>query len=318
MKIILKNFLQKKIKFALLFLGIIILIFLIRKSGINVFLDIFTKLNWFYIIIAILLWIVVIILAAYRFHVIVNSELIFRESYKIYIYGFLSNYASFFQGLGMGVKVGLLKMKKVSITKSMATVTSELFYDIILSFFIVIVFFLDYSVPIIAQIKKIFNYHFFIYLIIIIPVAILIIWLFKNKYIKQYFYEVKERFNLKYIKIVLPLTILIWLINSITVLLYFKALNINITPWIILGGLASAFLFGLVSFIPGGLGVREGISSYIYSLSGVPLETTIPVTVINRIFGIFTVIILVIITKTQEFVMRKPQSGNIYQKINSE
>ncbi|GAX62986.1 integral membrane protein [Candidatus Scalindua japonica] len=60
----------------------------------------------------------------------------------------------------------------------------------------------------------------------------------------------------------------------------------------ILFATTAAFILGLISFVPGGLGVRDAISAFVLHLSGLEAEMAISITLINRVIGICTVLVI--------------------------
>lgn len=67
----------------------------------------------------------------------------------------------------------------------------------------------------------------------------------------------------------------------------FKAFNITISPMILTAGFFLAVIAGLISMIPGGLGVQDLSEAAIYNLLGVPLGSAIAVSIIFRIVYYF-------------------------------
>src|SRR3989344_4402986 len=130
------KFMLRKGKLTLMLIGVIILALLIRKAGIAELLGIIRQMNPFYVIIALIPWLLTLVFGAYRLKHIVDSKLSFFEIFRIYCYGYLLNYASPMQGFGAGAKIAMLKMKKVKFSKSSASISSELAYDILFTLII--------------------------------------------------------------------------------------------------------------------------------------------------------------------------------------
>ncbi len=56
-----------------------------------------------------------------------------------------------------------------------------------------------------------------------------------------------------------------------------------------------ALLFGLISLVPGGLGVRDAIWVFIYTRIGIPVDYAISIALINRILRILVAVMILII-----------------------
>lgn len=288
-------------KFILMLVGILILALLIKKVGVGELLEIIKGMNPFYIVLAIVPWILTLVIGAYRLKKLVKADIGFFEMFRIYCYGYLLNYASPIQGFGAGAKIAMLKMKKVKISKSSASVGSEIGYDVLFTLAIVVVFFV-YNLNFVAeQLKKVLNVNLIIAAAIIALVLLAAAWLLrKRQFVKEFFEHFFSSFRLKRMVKLMPATFFLWLLPACVIYLFFIAVNSPISYWIVLGSISAGFIFGLASFIPGGLGIRDAITAYLYSLSGIPIETTISIAIFNRFFTLGSVLIIVMVLKIYE------------------
>jgi uncharacterized membrane protein YbhN (UPF0104 family) len=289
---------KQKLKFLLMLIGLLIIGGLLKTIGLSNFINTIKDMNPYLILLSLIPWFLALLFGAYRLKTILKENISIKDSLKIYFSGFLLNYASFVQGFGAGAKVIMLKRRKIPISKSTASISAELLYDIFLSAIVAVIFSIYHFNFVIEQTRNLFSsYYSFALILAIVALILLIIFLKKNEHMKEYLKYLKTNFNLKNMGTFLPITFLSWIMTSTAVFLFFRALGIDVSLWIILGGLTISFLLGLVSFIPGGLGVRDVIVSYIYSLAGISLETAISVALFSRVYGILSVSLFLIIIR---------------------
>jgi len=294
---------KKTLRVILMIIGVLIIILLLKLIGISSAINTIKNMNPLLILVSLIPWGLAIFFSSYRLKKIITN-ISFYNSLKIYLSGFLLNYASFIQGVGAGAKVFMLKKRKISITQSTAGISSELIYDVLLSIAATIIFSIYHFNFIIDQLTKLPSYLIWIFICALVIFLITLLKIRTNTHIKNYFYHLKDNFKLKRIIILFPITLLSWAMTSLTILIFFKALNININIGLIFFGLTTSFLLGLISFIPGGLGVRDLSVSYIYSLAGVPLDTAVSVALFSRVYGILSVAIALIILKPFQTVIK--------------
>jgi uncharacterized protein (TIRG00374 family) len=88
--------------------------------------------------------------------------------------------------------------------------------------------------------------------------------------------------------IIMILIVLDWATSAITLWFCFKALNTTVSPGDLITGFVIGIVAGLVSFIPGGLGVQEGSMAGIFSLLGVSFQTAVLSSVLFRVVYFMT------------------------------
>jgi uncharacterized protein (TIRG00374 family) len=69
------------------------------------------------------------------------------------------------------------------------------------------------------------------------------------------------------------LTVLIWSLDAVTQYIVFRALGVYIPYYYVLGIVSASFIIGALSFLPGGLGAREGSFAYLGAVILVSITT---------------------------------------------
>jgi uncharacterized protein (TIRG00374 family) len=89
--------------------------------------------------------------------------------------------------------------------------------------------------------------------------------------------------------LLLPVTLVVvdWAACVVAVGFCFDALGSHVTPGVLLTGFAVGVAAGLVSMIPGGLGVQEGSMAGIYALLGIPFEQALLASILFRVVYYF-------------------------------
>ncbi len=78
-----------------------------------------------------------------------------------------------------------------------------------------------------------------------------------------------------------------WACSVITLGLCFRALGTALSPGVLVTGFAIGVAAGLVSMVPGGLGIQDGSMTGVYTLMGVPLEQAVLASVLFRVVYYF-------------------------------
>jgi uncharacterized membrane protein YbhN (UPF0104 family) len=214
--------------------------------------------------------------------------------------------------LGIGAQVGILKMKQISISRSFAGIGSEIFYDITFAILISSVGLLIYGRMIIKDFLKMINLNFFILPIILgIVILAIIYFLRKNKFIENFVKNILRSFSSK--NLIKNSLITLGLYTASVAMAYFlyKSVGLSINPLLLLFAARLGYLLGLLSFIPGGLGVRDSVFGYICSLSGIPLHIALSISVIARFICLIVVIAMLLIVN---IFKREQNIGTRYVK----
>jgi glycosyltransferase 2 family protein len=285
---------KKYLKFVLFALGILIIFLLLRKTGLNNFYDVIKGLSIPLLFFAFLSWIANLVSSTFRFKKILDPKIKFIELMKIQLWGFLLNYAAAIQGVGLGAKAGLLKQRKIKISHSLGSIGSEIIYDIISAAFITIVFSLI-NIKSLSTLAQSINFKLIIVACFVLLIFVsIMIFSRKNHHISEILSKLKNSFNSKKVVTYLSISFAIWALSALKTFFIFKAAEINISYLVVLSTVCVGFIFGLISMIPGGIGVREFIWAHIYSLVGVPINAAISVVVFDRVFSILSLFIIVI------------------------
>ncbi len=294
---------NKKTSFILrLFIGIAILYFLLNNVGFQKIYQIIFKTNPYYLILAILVYILILIVG------MINIKLLLLgKGYKNSIWkDYLLSWALGFTGLG---KIGefslvyLMKKKGIPIGDGFAiTVIDKIISIIVLAiilFFGIFIFFdKTNSIKLIICIFSI---------IIAIIIALLsnnsrkiikkyILRRYSNKFkgfSKTLFYYLKKRRRILFLNIIL--TVIKWFLTSIFLFILFISIGIIINPIYIL---VICSITSLISNLPitiSGLGVRETTAVFLYSKIGI--ETSIVAAVYSTALLIYYTIALIVISK---------------------
>ena len=299
--------LNKLLGIAMIIIGVIIFAFFIKKIGVSDFLEIIKNINFLWILIALFLWIIHLLLVVYRFKSFmgIKKELSYYHVFKTYLQGFLLNYASAIQGIGIGAKIVLFKAHDIPVSKTSSSLTLEIIYDLAFSALFSLVFILFFRKSFLSYFDS--SIKSIVIILIVLAAIIFIYVLLKKKltFLKEYFSHIKEHLiHKRNFTKATWLTIASWIIVLLVNFFVVMALGEIINPFIILGGLTIGMIIGMISFIPGGLGVREGVYGYVYSLSGVALNITLASAIVSRIISVGSVLLLLIIFEIVEKIKK--------------
>lgn len=283
----------KKGRHFFLLIGCIILFFVIKKVGLSTIIHILITFSPFFLAIGLLVWISNLIIGAFRFKFILSSHVKFLDILEIYIYGSLFNYAAAIQGLGAGARIGLLKIKKVDFSKSTASIGTEIIYDIFLSIIfsiLGIIFLRNLLINIILQTVTL---KFLIIPIIVLCLFLFIFWIFrKHSFIENFLLNLLRSFSQKNLIINCCFSFGVQFTGTLFTFLLYKAAGLHINFFLLFFAKRIGYLFGLVSCIPGGLGVRDAVTGYVCSLTGIPVDVTISISLITRFLSLVVNILL--------------------------
>ena len=87
----------------------------------------------------------------------------------------------------------------------------------------------------------------------------------------------------------LPVILIVadWVFTLAALWLCFHALGVYLGPDVLITGFSVGIIAGVISMIPGGLGVQEGSMSSMYALLGVPFEHAILGAILFRVVYYF-------------------------------
>jgi len=288
--------------------GLTILYLLIKKAGFENLLTTFVNLDAKYLMLGLFFWVLNLLVATYRFKAFCDIELPFKKLFDIYLYGVILNYASAIQGLGIGTKIGLLKLNKVKVPKSAASISLEIIFDILFAGSVFIIFTLIYY-DLIAT--KFGSANKFLILGLVAGILSLTGAMFLRKidFFRNFLGHLIEAFKMQRAISSFILTASIWLLGALLMHCLVLATGNHINFPIVLFATSSAFILGLISFVPGGLGVRDAISAFVLSLAGLEFNLSISVSLITRILSVITVLVILMISALGKNFLHKNSSS---------
>ena len=300
--------------------GISILMGLNFKIGISELINSINSINKYYLAVSALLLFIAMIIKCLRWHYMliplgVNSSKIAFGSY------FIGQAANEILPIGSGELARLTVLKKYA-NRSFAyfspSVILERLYDMLL--LLILSIFLAYTtesslaililVPIIGFVGMVFIKPKFID----VPIKACKFLESKNIFLKvssilsAKFHEIQHGLrsyqkNTRLLFITFMLTVISWIFfETLSHYLLLLGFGIRIPYMSLLGIVAISWILGTISMLPGGLGAREAVYSFMLAKFGVPIGTGMAVAMIYRgiiyiLFGSLSAIYLVIIEK---------------------
>lgn len=296
---------RAKFKYLMLLIGLIILGILLKNTDFETWQNIILKASLPLVILAALSWAGVSLLATYRFKGFLHTDMPFLRLLGLYNYGFLFNLASGVSIAGAGAKIGLLKMEKLPVSKSSAAISLEIIYTMITASVISIISLFLYANLLFNYIHNLLTFQNILLVLLLATILIVIAYLLRHK---QFMYKYKlnlinsftERNAVKNILI----TLIIRILESLSVFFLFKSVGCTISFGLILFGMNLSLVLSTFTFIPGGIGIREGIQASVYSLSAIPFSLAFSLSIVSRIITIFVSIVLIFIATLTDFTIR--------------
>ena len=269
---------KKSIKYILKFtIGLIILVILFTKIGMNEIISSFSKTNPIFIILAILSFIVALFAAISNVHIMIRGlckPISFLKTIKYYL-------LSWSAGLLMPGKIGdfsiiyFLKKEDIPIGKGTAVSIADKLITIIT---ILILgsfgFFLFFEIKEALYLMALFIGVALIGIFLIMhryPRSVLKKILGKNAkmfkgFSKSMIHYVKTKKNL--LTLNLLITIFQWFMSAVSVFFAFKSFGVSIPILTILLITAVVTLFALIPLTMSGLGIKESVAVFLYASLG--------------------------------------------------
>ena len=293
---------KSRFRYLLLLVGLIILAILLRNTDFETWQNTILKASLPLVILAALSWAIVLLLATYRFKGFLHTDIPFLKLLVLYNYGFLFSLASGVSIAGIGARIGLLKMERLSLSESSAAVSSEMVYTMVTALVISIISLFFYGSLLFDYIRDILTLRNILLVSSLVIILVVIIFLLRHK---QFIYNYKlvlissftESNAVKNILI----TIAIRFLESLSVFFLFRSVDCTVSFGLILFGMNLSLVLSIFTFIPGGIGIREGIQASVYSLSAISFSTAFSLSIVSRIITIIVSIILIFIAKLIDF-----------------
>lgn len=274
-------------------MGVAIILLLVTRIGWGRFVSIVRGLSPGWVFLALTAWLLNLSIAAQRFRSLAAPHLAYHKVLEVVLIGYLLNYASMVQGVGIGAKVGLLKGEKVAVARSLAGSGAEVIFDLIFTVAVTLVF-IAYVGLSKSGLGELQLWPFVLGAVLGVGLLTAIMVLGRRGGFWARFGEgLKEAMSLRRFLPNLFYTALIWSFAAASFYCLLRAAGASLNPSLPLAALAVGFVVGLVSLVPGGLGVRDVSWAYVCSLGGVALETSGTAAVFMRFMYITTVAIIV-------------------------
>lgn len=279
----------------------------------------------YFIFLSFIFLIITLIILGYRFQVIVNktnkespitlktekgydkneyspSHLYYRDALLFTVLGGIVNFGGLGK-LGIPTKTVLLKKKGYSINSCITSVTIDMTFDILFSFLVLIIsiiFFIPYTMI------DLFNIYIIMILLIII---VLLFFKFKNKdFYLTFFKNLKKIDNVAILEFFV-ITSISWALSSISYYLIIKSTNEEVNLFTIFIIFTISVMIGVLSPIAGGIGVREGMLTYLSSLINIAPSKGILIAIIHRILSFLSLLFLLIFLKLKIKAMNQTDSS---------
>jgi uncharacterized membrane protein YbhN (UPF0104 family) len=278
------------LRYALLVVSVLILIYLVSQAGFRQIVLQLSSMHFGWLLLAFVFMAANFCFASLRYQCLINTELSFRHVLEVILASFLLNYASMIQGLGLGAKVGMLKARAVPISHSSAGIWLEISLDVLASSTIVM-FFLGSALEPKLGSQLVFAVPLLFVVVASLAMAIVFYLPRVPEKLKNFLDALKGVASVSRIARALAYTAGNWLTAGAGLYFILRSLSpespIEFALSVI--AMASGFLTGLVSMVPGGIGVRELTWSYVVSLGGYPLQIAGLAAVLYRVLTITVV-----------------------------
>ena len=274
-------------------LGASILVYLIKKIGWSNFSSILLNLSPGYIFLALIAWLLNLSMAAQRFRSLAAPHLKYSKVFEVVLISYLLNYGSMVQGVGIGARVGLLKGEQVAVARSLAGSGAEVIFDLIFTVGVTLVFamYVGFAKTGLGEIHP---WPFVVGAVLGLGVLVAVFYAGRRGGFWGRFAEgLKEAMSLRRFLPNLAYTVAIWALAAASFFFILRAAGADFNPLLTLAALAVGFVVGLVSLVPGGLGVRDVSWVYVLGLGGVSIQTSGTAALFMRFIYIATVALLV-------------------------
>ena len=277
-------------RILLAFAAVSLLIFLVSKVGFGPMVGYLSTMHPGWLLLAFACMAANICLAALRYQRLMNTGLSFTYFLEVILASFLLNYAAMVQGLGLGAKIGMLKTRQVPVTQSSASIWLEICLDVLVCSMLVAIFLAIEFEP---GSEKLLVVVIPLGIVLAASVAVALLGRVPGRFavVDSFVQAIAEVSSLTRLSSALVYSVGIWISTAAGFYCVLNALQPDGPTDLGLSILAmtSGFLTGLVSLIPGGIGVRELTWSYVVSQGGYALELAGLGAILYRLFAIFLV-----------------------------
>jgi len=275
------------VRYALLAAAVIALAYLFYAAGPEKIAATASTLNPFWVAAAMLFWIFNLMFAALRLKYLAAPELKYARVLRVVMAGYLLNFASMVQGLGIGAKLGIMKGYRVPVSRSLAGIGGELILDIFL-YGVVTAVFAGYVGISRSGMDRVSPYVFITVGVFALSGMVLLP-LIASRF--DFGVRLLESLRIAFSTGRLPVNILssigILLMAAASLYCIMRAVGVTVSPLFTASAISVGFITGLVSLVPGGIGVRDLTWAYVVtSMTGASMTVTATAAFAQRIFAI--------------------------------
>ncbi len=270
-------------RLALLIVAVFLLIYLINRVGHKELLGILSCLSPAWVLAALFFGFVNLMIAAMRYKSLAAQNVKYWKVFEVILASYLLNYASMVQGIGIGAKVGLLKGHNVSASRSLAGAGGEVIFDLLFTGLVAAIFagYVGWNKSGLDKLQPAVMGGAAAAAIII--GAGMLFFARVTGFGASMMEGIKRAFSKRHLLINLFSTAGIWVTAAAGYYCMIRAVNVNVPLLLPLAALSVGFVAGLISLVPGGLGVRDLTWAYVCSTAGIPITLTGTAAVVNRL-----------------------------------
>lgn len=280
---------------VLLLLAILFLGRLLSQIGFELFVATIKTLSIFWVLLTLVCIVSNFACAARRYQALVAPEVAYLKVLEAVMASFLLNYASLVQGVGIGAKIGLMKARGIPASRSLAGILTEISFDLVFTLIVAAIYF--YSSGFSSEFSTFIPNASWLISVVCIIAAVALFLAFKfSGFLNDLRVEFIAIIRSGRLAGVIVSTFGIWLSAGLGFYCMLMALEGNnaIDQFLTLAAICIGYITGLVSMVPGGIGVREITWSYIVSQGGVALELAGLMAVFYRLVSILTIIFILL------------------------
>jgi len=268
-------------RLAVFIATLFLLIYLINRVGLKELSDIIFSLSPAWVVAALFFGLVNLMIAAVRYKCLAAQDLKYWNVFEVILASYLLNYASMVQGVGIGVKVGLLKGHQIPASRSLAGAGGEVVFDLLFTGLVAAIFagYVGWGK------SGLGNLHPAVMAAAAIILGTGTLFFARTTEFGAGMLEgIKNAFTPSHLLSNLVSTAGIWVAAAASYYCMIRAVDANVPPLLPLAALSVGFVVGLISLVPGGLGVRDLTWAYVCSTAaGIPMKFTGTAAVANRL-----------------------------------
>ena len=225
--------------------------------------------------------------AARRYQALVAPDMPYKQVMEAVMASFLLNYASLVQGLGIGAKIGLMKARKVPVSRSMAGVASEVVIDFLFTAGVGLCFLLFYGAAILPEFDA-SRWSYLLVAVLILPLLAVALLSVRSRYLQGVNQEFRQILHSGRWHWVMLSTLGIWCSAGAGYYCLIAAVGggEQVSVFMAFSAVCIGFIVGLVAMVPGGIGVRELTWAYLVGFGTFSIEVASVLAVLYRLLSI--------------------------------